>query len=140
MIQCKETEILYKDGYKHQLHNDVVFIIDIYPDEDINTKFIALDTTGLLTIRAGYAWDGASGPTWDNKKCKCGSLVHDALYQLMREAHIDRESYRRKVDKIFHELLRQDGMWVVRARVWYRAVRVGAKRSSITGRKIKRAP
>jgi hypothetical protein len=37
----------------------------------------------------GYAWNGPSGPTLDTRNFMRGSLVHDALYQLMREGRMD---------------------------------------------------
>lgn len=136
------NKIYYKDGYKHQLVTNYTIQTEITPptDEAIDTQFIQLDKKGVLTIRAGYAWDGASGPTWDNLKVKRASLVHDALYQLLRQAYLDREIWRRPIDKLFYDILREDGLWLVRARVWYRAVRIGAEHSSIYGRKVQEAP
>ena len=53
------------------------------------TAFIQLTAKGKLTIKRGYAWDGPSGPTIDTKTFMRGSLVHDALYQLMRLKVLD---------------------------------------------------
>lgn len=71
----------------------------------------------LLTIKKGYAWDGPSGPTFDTMSAMRGSCVHDALYQLMREELISMKLYRRRADLLFHELIRDDGMGMIRA--WY---------------------
>ena len=46
---------------------------------------MSLNESGCLQIAAGYAWDGASGPTIDTRNSMIASLVHDALYQLIRE-------------------------------------------------------
>ena len=53
------------------------------------------------------------------------SLVHDALYQLMRsgDGALDR-SYRRAVDRLMLTLLREEGMNPLRAWWSYAAVRL----------------
>ena len=57
--------IIYKDGYKYQLCKTYTIDTAIYPKENITTFFIDLNTKGKLTIRKGYAWDGASGIAFD---------------------------------------------------------------------------
>lgn len=71
---------------------------------------------GILSISAGYAWDGPSGPAIDDATNMRGSLVHDALYQFMRSELLP-QSYREEVDALFHKMLLQDGMNSFRA--WY---------------------
>ena len=75
-----------------------------------------------LLISEGYSWDGASGPTWDTDGTMRASLVHDALYQMMRIGALDGR-YRAKVDRLFRRHLREDGVNLVRRWVWYRTVR-----------------
>ena len=55
----------YKKGYKYQLVEDEVTKTDII-GYSFDTKFIRLTLVGVLTVKAGYAWDGASGPTIDS--------------------------------------------------------------------------
>ncbi len=50
------------------------------------------------------------------------AFVHDALYQLMRLKLITR-NYRAYTDRLFHTMLKQDGMFCLRAWYWYRAVK-----------------
>jgi len=132
--------IKYKAGYKYQLVEGDSWETDIIPDMPIDTPFISLGTDGLLHTKAGYAWDGPSGPTFDTKTFMRGSLFHDALYQLMREGHITRNGNRTKADKVLREVCLSDGMWKVRAWWVYKAVRKGAERSSQHGRPILEAP
>ncbi len=80
--------IAYRSGYKYQLAKAYSIGINIKPGKDIKTKFIKLDRTGKLTIVGGYAWDGPSGPVVDTKENMRASLVHDALYQLMRNGKL----------------------------------------------------
>jgi len=49
--------IKYKAGYKYQLYAPTEFQTTIQPLTDIDTQFIKLNTQGLLSITAGYAWD-----------------------------------------------------------------------------------
>jgi len=84
---------------------------------------------GYLTISAGYAWDGPSGPTWDTASSMRGSLVHDALYQLIREGLIGCE-WREQADKELRRICVEDGMSNLRAALWYRALRLAGARSA----------
>ena len=109
-------KIKYIDGYKHQLYETYSVKLRNNPLVVYDGEYLSLDINGILTIKKGYAWDGASGPTWDTKNCKRASLVHDALYQLMREEVLPRK-YRKSADYLFYKHLREDGMWYVRAKL-----------------------
>lgn len=115
--------IAYNGGYKYQLKKSYTVTIDIKPIESIYTEYIQLDTDGALTIREGYAWDGPSGPTIDTKNFMRGSLVHDALYQLMREKHLDNGAYRDDADRQLQKICLEDGMSTLRAWWVYQGVR-----------------
>lgn len=107
--------ITYNGGYKYQLREDCVVDIPLRQARDIRTEYIQLTPQGRLTIKEGYAWDGPSGPTIDTLNFMRGSLVHDALYQLMREGHLDVNLHREPADRILHAICREDGMWFLRA-------------------------
>ena len=115
--------IAYKSGYKYQLKEDYITTIDIKPAAPINTEYLALTPDGTLTIKKGYAWDGPSGLTFDTLTFMRGSLVHDALYQLMRERHLDKDKYRDIADRLLQKICKADGMCTFRARYVYRGVR-----------------
>jgi hypothetical protein len=113
--------IRYKEGYKYQLVTDYWIETDIF-GFDLNVDdFIYLLPTGTLIMKRGYAWDGASGPTYDSKSSMRASLVHDALYQLMGE-YPDLLEYRLYADELLYRICRQDGMWPFRAYLWKKAV------------------
>ena len=138
----KGDKIKYKDGYKHQLAEDYKIEVGINPGKfDVDTPFLKLDRQGFLLIRTGYAWDGASGPTYDTPTCKRGALVHDALYQLMREEKISLTN-RKKADDLLRDICIEDGMFKWRAYLWHFAVRMAALKSATNegGRKIITAP
>ena len=103
--------------YQHQTSLGIVLPVEIPP-------VIALAINGLLTVRKGYAWDGPSGPTIDTPNFMRGSLVHDVLYQLMREELIPQE-HREYADKLLREICLEDGMSQIRAWVVYQGVRLG---------------
>ena len=118
--------ITYKGGYKYQLKEMYCVTMDIKPVTAIHTDYIDLNTDGILTIFKGYAWDGPSGPTIDTLTFMRGSLVHDALYQLMREKHLDHNVYRDASDRILQNICKEDGMWFLRAAWVYQGVRLFA--------------
>lgn len=115
--------ILYKKRrhYKYTLFVNYQHATDIRPPQPVSTKFIDLDSNGLLTIKKNYAWDGPSGPSIDTKNFMRGSLVHDALYQLIRERHLPLEA-RAAADWLLREICLEDGMSRIRANWVYMAV------------------
>lgn len=133
--------IYYSKGYKYQLKRTHVTKTNILPSKGIFTEYIDLTRDGILTIRQGYAWDGASGPTWDTKSSMTGSLVHDALYQLMRMGLLER-MWRYAADRLLQAICVKCKMFKWRARGWYRAVRLAARSSALpeNKRKIYTAP
>jgi hypothetical protein len=110
------NQIAYKSGYRYQLVRDYHCHVDIYPTEDCFSEYITLDKNGNLTIHRGYSWDGPSGCTIDTKNFMRGSLIHDSLYQLLREGLLPKE-YREQADKELKKACLQDGM--SRLRAWY---------------------
>ncbi len=130
--------------YKYQLLEDYQVQIDLKPDHDIDTPYISLSTSGLLTVHERYAWDGPSGPTFDTKSFMRGSLVHDALYQLMRLRELDYQADRKRADQILRDMCKADGMFALRALWVYYGVHWFGKSSAApekdTGVEIITAP
>lgn len=114
-------QIKYTSGYKYQLAEDYS-IQTVITGYEISAPFICLHMDGLLTIKKGYAWDGASGPTIDTKSSMRGALVHDALYQLMRADLIGQHN-RKYADAYLRDICIEDRMFKWRARIWYCMVR-----------------
>ncbi len=120
--------IHYRKGYKYQLAKDYHTTTRIRPQMLIDTRYIVLHVDGKLMIRAGYAYDGASGPTFDTKTCLRGACVHDAKYQLIRTGLVQ---YSAKViadDELYEDLI-ADGMWKWRAHIWHKSVEVFGRNS-----------
>lgn len=110
----------YKKGYKYQIHEDFEIQTGIKIQQGIYTHFIRMTKDGFLTIKKGYAWDGATKAI-DTKSFMIASLVHDAGYQLMAEGFIPK-SFRNKWDLLLKDLCIKHGMLSVRAWWVYRAV------------------
>tara|TARA_R110000765_G_scaffold390080_1_gene482703 strand:- start:130 stop:540 length:411 start_codon:yes stop_codon:yes gene_type:complete len=106
---------------KYELTEDLILKTHIYPDMDIHVNFISLLMDGTLTIRSGYRWDGASGPTLDTDNSMSPSCGHDAIFQLMRMGMLDRKWFK-VANKDFYLWLRERKMLWIRARVWLRAL------------------
>ncbi len=118
--------IFYKKRkkYKYNLYSDFEYETGMSVDSPNSFGLVEISSDGTLFIRKGYAWDGPSGPTIDTKNFMRGSLVHDALYQLIREKILP-ESYRKKADQLLRDICIADGMSKFRANYVYRGVRIG---------------
>ncbi len=108
--------------YKYQLVSDAYYNIPEWFHIHYSSNFIYL-SNGHLTIKKGYAWDGASGPAIDTKNFMFGSLIHDAMYQIIREREIGK-SYRKEADKVLRKICIASGMSKFRAWYVYQAVRI----------------
>ena len=116
-LQYRETR-----QWKYETAADYRVRLPIKPEKDIKTTYIQFDRFGNLLIREGYGWDGASGPTLDTRRTMIPSLIHDALYQLMRMGLLP-ESERAAADAILREAMIACGAAPWRARLWYWMVR-----------------
>ena len=110
------------EGYKYELLTDVMY--PVLAGVFIESDYINL-VNGILTVKKHYCWDGPSGPTFDTKTFMRGSLIHDALYQLIREGLLDKK-YRDYADKLLRVICLDDGMSKFRAWYVYHSVRMFA--------------
>ena len=126
--------IKYRSGYKYWLAEEYQVKVSIIPENNVPTdkttkSFIELNTDGVLVIKKGYAWDGPSGPTIDTPSFMRGSLVHDALYQLLRREDIE-QKWRDEADEELRRICREDGMSRIYSNWVHWAVRKFGKRSA----------
>lgn len=131
--------IKYTRGYKYQLVENYECYVSIKLPVAVNSEFITLWEDGKIQVRDGYAWDGPSGPTIDTKNFMRGSLVHDALYQLMREGLLPR-TYRDVVDRLLQTMCYEDGMSRLRAWAVYQGVKFGGADAVIKHKDLLVAP
>lgn len=133
--------IKYRKGYKYQTEEAYTCATKVFPGRDITTPWVKLNTVGIITIKKGFAWDGPSGPTFDTKTFMRGSLVHDAIYQLIRDGHLE-PSTKDRADALLREMCLEDGMGQTRAWWVYQAVRRFGAASTMPsgGKQIEIAP
>jgi len=121
----RDKSLYFKRGYKYQVSQDFHIKLDIVPiSEDgafLSNDYAFLAPDGNLIVYTGYAWNGASGPTFDTLNSMRGSLVHDVLYQLIRLGLID-PKYKEYADGLLYDLCVEDGMFEWRASYWRWAV------------------
>lgn len=114
--------IRYTSGWKYRLeeaHSEPVPELSIW--YATLGDYIVLEQ-GVLHLARHYAWDGPSGPAFDTKKFMRPSLVHDAIYQLIGARKLPPHA-RETGDKIMRRLCVDTGMWWLRRKWVYWAVR-----------------
>ena len=121
----------YSD-YKYKFKVEENFSIELpFKIPDFVHPYASLKD-GILSVKRGYAWDGASGPIINTRDTLVASLVHDVLYQAMRLNLIKSSTENRQIaDKNFFEILKMNGVNSIRRKVWYFAVRLFGKKSTI---------
>ena len=119
-------------NYKYKFKVEENFSIELpFKIPDFEHPY-ASSKDGILSVKKGYAWDGASGPIINTRDTLVASLVHDVLYQAMRLNLIKSSKENRKIaDKNFFEILKMNGVNSIRRKVWYFAVRLFGKKSTI---------
>lgn len=112
-----------KPGYEYQLTEDLTIQTSMH-GFNITTDWIRLTPDGEMTLKKGYAWDGATSFP-DIKSIMTGSAIHDAFYQLMRMGLIPR-TFRRLIDQNFVEICAKRGMMEITQAVVFNGVRAFA--------------
>lgn len=92
-------------------------------------EYVCVFPTGDISIRFGYSWDGATC-TLNTKDLIEPSLIHDALYQCLREGAD--KSLKKIADLVFYDALLRNGVNKFVAWVMYQAVSNFAPKSSYT--------
>lgn len=123
MKESNRVEYRRMPAYKYQTVKPLVFLTDICPDEEIQHPFFTLQKDGVLTVNAGYAWDGASGPAIDTKSFLRGSLAHDVFYQMNQLRLPIPLDWKDKADDLLARLVCEDGM--SKLRCWWVRKSVG---------------
>jgi hypothetical protein len=112
------TDLEYKSGFKYQNDKEFrCFIPSLKKYGTLHHNFIHLDN-GYLTVYKGYAWDGASGPTFDTKSSMRGGFIHDVIYELLRHGLLPPE-VKEIADEILEFVCKGDDMWWWRAEAWH---------------------
>lgn len=137
-MDYEKTTPYYKQGYKYQLAAPFIFKTNVKHTETGTNDWCSLSPDGTLTAKVGYAWDGVT-VAFDTKSSMRAALVHDILYQLLREGVLP-ASMKKDADEEFYRLCVQDGVWSVRAKYMYWAVRLFGKFALKHNSKVQTAP
>ena len=101
----KYSEYKYKFKVEENFSLELPFKIPDFEHPYASSK------DGILFVKTGYAWDGASGPIINTRDTLVASLVHDVLYQAMRLNLIKSSKENRTIaDKNFFEILKMHGV------------------------------
>lgn len=120
--EATRGRILYADGYKYQMRENAVADSRIRPGKLINHEYFAISVDGVILVRRGYAWDGASGPAIDDPGTLLPSVFHDAGYQAIQLKLLE-EFWREALDQMYESLCIECGVNPARARAHYLALR-----------------
>jgi len=129
-------KILHNDPEnKYQLTKDYNLFIKQLLRKEVKSEFINI-IEGNLHIKAGYKWNGPSGPAVDTVDFLRASLVHDAFYDLIRQRKLPYR-YKYLADRLLRNIAREDGMSHFRSNYSYLAVFVFGF-WAIRGRELKK--
>jgi len=119
MIPILRYKSINHNKYRYQLNGDYRLFCyeELGKEKQIITKYITA-YHGFINIRHGYCWDGATG-AYNNQSIIRASLIHDAIYQLIREGVIKYHPHKKKGDKLFYDLCIEDGMSKFRALFYF---------------------
>lgn len=128
------STIAYFGGYKYTLDEGYLYHLSF--DTKTTVVFGKIELDGdILKLRAGFGWDGASGPAIDTEDILRASAIHDALWELMKQGLLD-QRYKKAIDSEFASILEEDGMPLFRR--WYllKAVSSYSSVSSLNEREL----
>ncbi|MFA5767501.1 MAG: hypothetical protein WC919_06250 [Candidatus Paceibacterota bacterium] len=113
--------------YRYMVMSDYVVQTDIYPPSDLIFEFMELSTTGQLSVKRGYAWDGVTGFMIVPKCLLRGSLIHDVFYQFMRLGVLDQSTNRILADRMLKKTCLEDGALRILSSLIYLGARLLGK-------------
>ena len=118
----------YRKVQGYQVVETWSYPTQIASDRIIKTEYIEL-FCGMLTMKAGFCFEGsAPGPKWLlkalgilGKKSKRGYCAHDAIYDLIRNGHLE-PFWKEAADELMHEIHLKDRMVKPAAKIVYKSV------------------
>ena len=121
LVEGKDYKRVEHPIYKYALLRDVKCLTDIL-GYYVNTEWYRLTPGGMLIMRKGYHWDGASGGAIDTPSFMRASCCHDGGYQMLRNGDLldfvyerkEHDELRKKWDRVMSVINRSDGMTCLR--------------------------
>ena len=116
--------IKYASGYKYQMLENAVADSGVRPCALIDHEYFSISVDGVILVKRGYAWDGASSVAIDTPGTIYASVFHDAGYQAIRLGLLD-PNWRKSLDKMYEDLCIYGGVGRIRAKYHYLGLRLG---------------
>lgn len=113
----------YADGKKFELLEEYIYQTEIEVPKYVHRGHISMSPSGMLTIRAGFVYDGCSFWTADRNENYTACLIHDALDKLLRAGKIP-PRFQRNSDRILKRVFIEHGGGKLSTSVYYVAVRL----------------
>lgn len=110
-----------KGNYKYQSRNNMIYQTGICPPEDIVTDLVVLRRDGWMWIGKYFAWDGCSGPTWDDRRNAKAGQGHDGEFFLLRQGLLPMEFFG-AANQFLRDQMIRDGCSASRANMYKWAV------------------
>ena len=140
-----DAVIQYRDGCKYQLQQ-TYRVQTPFKGMAFKRRWSSLDDNGVMTLREGLAWNGASGPTIDSPPSIHPSGEHDELYGAIEtgdlfdgfnwtKRKVEAFRIRRRIDLFFCRRLIECGMAKWRANAWLWGVRKFGASHAVPGKK-----
>lgn len=107
LIDRKDPD--YAKGYRYRVAEDYRVRVRIFPPTSFRHAYVELTTDGWLTLKAGYASNGAS---WcpDTESNIRAFFIHDGLCQCVQLGWLP-PTLRPAIDLEYRDVCIEDGMW-----------------------------
>lgn len=123
-MKILKRQIAYVKADKFILGRDEFFSLPFKPKETIRTSYCTFYDNGDLHIKRGFLWS-ANFPAINTENTKPASLLHDCIYNLIKDGFLPREPYREHGDRLLYDVLIECNVLQYRAFAWYKAVQLG---------------
>ena len=107
-LRCIEYILISGKGVKYQNAKTCIYDTGILLSNEITYNNITLTKFGILYVHAGYQWNGPNIIP-DSDSSMRGSLIHDALCELLAMGLLQKHHVKRMND-IFYDVCKADGM------------------------------
>lgn len=125
-------------NWKFQLYQDTAIQTNWY-GWLVSHPYFDLRPEGLLVVRAGYAWDGASDGLPDTRATLAASLPHDVGAQMQRLGLVSHpKRFKLLNDRWYRKMLLRNGAYRWWAWVQYKAIRSRFADSSVKPTSVKK--
>jgi hypothetical protein len=119
-----QDKIAYTHADKFVLGKDAIFKLSFAPQYTVDTSYARFTPDGVLIVKRGFLWS-ANFPAMNTENTRPASLVHDALYELIKDGHLPRKPFKNLADMVMRDVLLECGILDARAWAWYMAVQIG---------------